>query len=248
MTGVPATAPGPQHAEALVFVADLDDPVLADADRHHLERVLRLRPGAVLVASDGAGRWRSARLGPVLTELGPVVAEVASAPELGVAFGLTKGDKPELVVQKLTELGIDRIIPMSTERAVVRWDGDKALHHVDRLRRVAREASAQCRRTRLPVVEDVVAFTDVAARPGACLADLGEAAAVAADGAGTSRPGLAHPLVLIGPEGGWSPTERAVGLPVVSFGDLVLRAETAAVAAGVLLAAARRHGSAHDDG
>jgi 16S rRNA (uracil1498-N3)-methyltransferase len=246
VTGVPATAPGPHDAEALVFVADLDQPVLADADRHHLERVLRLRPGAALVVSDGAGRWRSARLGPVLADLGTVVAEVEPVPELAVAFGLSKGDKPELVVQKLTELGIDRIIPMSTERAVVRWDGERAVHHVERLRRVAREASAQCRRTRLPVVEVVVPFTDVAARPGACLADLGEATAEV--GLGSQRPGLDHPLVLVGPEGGWSPAERAVGLPVVNLGDLVLRAETAAMAAGVLLAAARRHRSAHDDG
>jgi 16S rRNA (uracil1498-N3)-methyltransferase len=78
------------------------------------------------------------------------------------------------------------------------------------------------------VVEDVTDFATVAALVGACLAD-----------AGGGPPSLALPVVLVGPEGGWSEEERAVGLPAVGLGPHVLRAETAALAAGALLAALR---------
>ncbi len=71
---------------------------------------------------------------------------------LTVGFALVKGERPELIVQKLTELGIDRIVPFVAERSVVRWDGDRAAGHVERLRRVAREAAMQSRRCWLPEV------------------------------------------------------------------------------------------------
>src|SRR3546814_2905207 len=78
------------------------------------------------------------------------VAEVpAAAPELTVAFALVKGDKPELVVQKLTELGIDRIVPLRAERSVVRWDEAKAASALTRLRAIARAAAMQSHRPRL---------------------------------------------------------------------------------------------------
>ena len=107
-----------------------------------------------------------------------------------------KGDRPELIVQKLTEIGADVIIPMMTARSIVRWDAPRARKHGERLSRVAREAAMQSRRTRLPLVEPLTSFTEVVTRPGAALAVPG----------GTS-PTVSTPLVLIGPEGGWSPAE-----------------------------------------
>jgi 16S rRNA (uracil1498-N3)-methyltransferase len=145
-----------------------------------------------------------------------------------VAFALTKGDKPELVVQKLTELGVDRIVAFTAGRSVARWDGERAEHHIARLRKVAREAAMQSRRALLPVVEGVVGFAAVAALPGAALAD-----------AGGAPPSLATPVVLIGPEGGWTEEERGSGLATVGLGEHVLRAETAAIAAGTLLSSLR---------
>jgi 16S rRNA (uracil1498-N3)-methyltransferase len=217
----------PAGAEAHAFVDDLEAPLLSADDRHHLERVLRLRAGAAVTVADGVGRWRLIRFGPTLVPDGPVQVEESPSPELTVAFALVKGDRPELVVQKLTELGIDRIVPMTTERCVVRWAEDRADHHHKRLVKVAREAAMQCRRAWLPVVEPVQAFGDVVARPGAVLAD-----------AGGGAPSLNRPVVLVGPEGGWSPDERA-SASAIGLGTHVLRAETAAVAAGVLLAALR---------
>lgn len=219
----PADHPGP-----LVFVDDLDAPVLADEDRHHLERVLRVRRGDPLTIADGQGRWRPARLGVEPEPTGPVEEEPAPEPPLTIGFALVKGDKPEVVVQKLTELGIDRIVPFRAARSVVRWDDAKAAKAVARLRTVARAAAMQCHRPRLPVVEDVADLASLAARPGAALADR----------AG-GPPSLAHPVVLVGPEGGWTSDERALAVDRVALGPHVLRAETAAITVSALLTALR---------
>ena len=220
LPGHPADLPGP-----LAFVADLDAPALAPEEDHHLRRVLRLRPGAPLTVGDGRGRWRPARLGAEAVEaIGPVEAAPAPDPPLTVAFALVKGEKPELVVQKLTELGIDRIVPLRAARSVVRWDDAKAARSVARLRLVARAAAAQCHRPHLPEVADVSDPAGFAAEAGAAMAARGGAPV-----------GLGHRTVLVGPEGGWAPEELAAGPPPVGLGPHVLRAETAAIAAAVLL-------------
>jgi 16S rRNA (uracil1498-N3)-methyltransferase len=211
-----------------VFVDDLDAPLLSDADRHHLERVLRVRSGDALVLADGRGRWRTATLAADLEVTGPIVEEAPGTPALTIGFALVKGDKPELIVQKLTELGIDRIVPFRAERSVVRWDADKAAKAVGRLRAVARAASMQCRRPRLPIVGDLVDLATLAQMPGAAMADRGGV-----------PPTLDLPLLLIGPEGGWAGHEQALDLPRVALGTHVLRAETAAVVAGAMLAGLR---------
>ena len=224
-----ATASEPRKpGRAHVFVADLDAPELDAADRHHLERVLRLRPGEEITVSDGRGAWRPCRLGPALEPLGAVVREPRPSPEIAVAFAVVKGERPEWAVQKLTELGVDRIVPFAAARSVVRWDGDRATRQVERLRRVAREAAMQSRRSRLPEVEEVATFADVAARSGAVLADH--------EG---GPPALPAGPVLVGPEGGWSADELARDLPRMALGEHVLRAETAAVAVAALLGALR---------
>ena len=219
----------PAGGGPLVYVEDLSAPLLAPADHHHLARVRRLRDGDPLIVGDGAGRWRPARFHDRTPELaGDPVEEPAALPELGVAFALTKGTKPELAVQKLTEVGVDRICPFTAGRSVVRWDHARADRALERLATVARQAAMQSRRARPPVVEPVVDYPEVAGRAGACRADRGGA-----------PPILAHPLVLVGPEGGWDADELAVDLPTVALGTGVLRAETAAITAGALLVALR---------
>ena len=219
-------------AKAHAFVADLAAPELSDDDRHHLERVLRLVRGDVVTVADGAGSWRPCRFGPVLEPDGPVVVEPAPAPAVTVAFAVVKGDRPEWTVQKLTELGVDRLVPVHSARSVVRWDGPRGERHLARLRRVAREAAMQSRRARLPEVESVTSFAEVAGRPGALLAEPGGRALATGDA-----------LVLVGPEGGWTAEELAAAPERVGLGPTVLRAETAAVAAGVLLTALRPGGA-----
>jgi len=211
-----------------VLVDSVESPRLSDDDRHHLLRVLRVRDGDVLTVGDGAGNWRPCRLGVEPDPVERVFRVERPEPAIGVAFALIKGGRPELVVQKLTELGVDRIVPFVAARSVVQWDAAKAEKNGARFRRVAREAVMQCRRAWLPEVEAVASFEEVVAEPGVCLADR----------SGESLT-LATPLVMIGPEGGWSEAEAAVSVPRVRLAESVLRAETAAIAAGVLLGAAR---------
>ena len=142
---------------------------------------------------------------------------------------MVKGERPEWAVQKLTEIGVDRIVPLQTARSVVRWPLGEADRQLDRLRRVAREAAVQSRRLWLPVVGPVTGLAEaVGAESGVALASPGGA-----------PPTLDHPTVLVGPEGGWTDDELAWGAPTVSLGPTVLRTETAAVVAGTLLCALR---------
>lgn len=221
----------------------MDDPAVpvpADEDLAHLTRSLRLRDGEVVVAADGRGRWCACRFRPgaadrALDPDGPVVEVPPPAHPVTVAFALVKAERPDWVVQKLTEIGVDRIVPLLTERSVVVWSGERAEKGVERFFRVARQAAMQSRRAWLPEVSGMQDVKSLAAG-----LDVGPA--------GPGSPGrlaLAHPggepprpdrlAVAIGPEGGWSPAELALGLPTMGLGPTILRAETAAVAAGVLL-------------
>ena len=202
--------------------------MLSPDDRHHLERVRRVRSGEGLTVGDGAGRFRLARFGPELQPDGPIEFEPLPARSVTIAFALTKSDKPELVVQKLVEIGVDHIIPFAAARTIVKWEPEKAARNLERWRTIGREAAAQAHRPHLAEISEVSSFDTVAALPGATLAH--------ADG---------HPLgagtttVLVGPEGGWSPEEESVALPRVTLGPNILRAETAALVAGALAVAAR---------
>jgi 16S rRNA (uracil1498-N3)-methyltransferase len=212
------------------FVVDLERPALSEGDRHHLLRVLRLAPGDAVTISDGAGAWRMARLGSAgsLEPDGAIHHVAAPQPALTICFAPVKHERPEWTVQKLTEAGVDRIVPIVAARSVVRWDDDRAARQLQRLSAVAREAAMQSRRVWLPEVTPVIEFADAAAIAGASLAErLGP------------PPTLARPVILVGPEGGWSPAELEADIPHVGLGPHVLRAETAAVAAGLLLAGLR---------
>jgi len=239
------SVPGPsgavapwRSAAAQVLVGDVHAPVV-DADAaHHLARVLRLRAGAEVCAADGAGAWRRCRFDGTgtLEPDGEVECHPAPAYPVTVGFALVKGAKPELVVQKLTELGVDRIVVFSARRSVVRWDGERSAKQAERLGRVAREACAQSRRLWLPEVE-LVGGIEALAGEGAV---SGEGAVAADAGGRPLRP--TDRVVLVGPEGGWDDDELLVSghaLDRVGLGEHVLRAETAAITAGVLLTALR---------
>ena len=219
----------PAGAAPHVLVADVEAPELDDAGAHHLTRVRRLRPGDALTVTDGAGRWRPVRLrsGAALEPDGDVVELPRPEPELTVAFALTKSGGPDLVVQKLTELGIDRIVPFRAARSVVRWDDERATRQQERLVVIARAACEQAHRCWLPVVEPVTDVDDLAAR-GALRLDRGPITL-----------STARNVVAVGPEGGWTDEERAALPDASGLGAHVLRADTAAITAGALLGAMR---------
>jgi len=229
------TDPAPwRRAAAQVIVEDLSDPELSDDDLHHLSRVLRLRSGAEVCATDGRGGWRVTSFtgATALDPLGEIGRQSPPEYPVTVGFALVKGDRPELVVQKLTELGVDRIVPFAARRSVVRWDESRAAKQMERLRRVARESCGQCRRLSVPTVGldagtlQLATFAQVHAE-GAAIADAGGRPARRSDR-----------TILVGPEGGWDPSESE-GADRIGLAEHVLRAETAAIAVGVTLTALR---------
>jgi len=216
-----------------VFVESLDTPLVSELDLHHLTAVLRLREGDELTVSDGDGGWRTCVFGVdgALEPTGPTTHVAASTHPVTVAFSLVKGQKPELAVQKLTELGIDQIVVLSAERSVVKWDDDKIDTQRQRWSRIIREAAMQSHRVRLPQLSMVIPAVDWLAQPEVLAAQFG-------GGPITARTRS----VAVGPEGGWAPAElAAAGTRTVSLGPTVLRAETAAIASATLLCAPSLH-------
>jgi 16S rRNA (uracil1498-N3)-methyltransferase len=215
---------------AHVFVADLAAAHVSADDQHHLARVLRLSDAEPITLSDGAGRWRSGHWSAaagVVVPSGDIISELR-AYEVTIGCAIPKGDRVELVVQKLTEIGIDRIVLFESSRSVVRWSADKRVRHLERLRRIAREASSQSRRVWLPSV-DVCSFADA----------LGLDAVVIAEPGAPGRIEANTRTVLIGPEGGYDQGELPAGVAQVGLAPTVLRVETAAIVAAAGLAAWR---------
>jgi 16S rRNA (uracil1498-N3)-methyltransferase len=209
---------------AHVFVEALADPQLTDEDDHHLRRVLRIRESDEITISDGAGRWVTARLTPDGVTVESELTDEAPLRAATVISAIPKGDRPEWMVQKLTEIGATSIGFMDCARSVVRWDGAKAQRQRERLRRVAREASMQSRRVWLPELLDVVPFDEVIVSMNCSIADP--------SGGDLSSETDA---ILIGPEGGFTEGELSKVRSRVSLSANVLRVETAALTAAIFL-------------
>jgi len=226
-------------AAAHTFAEALDDVVeIGGSDGHHLQRVRRLRAGEVVTVADGAGTWRRYRIDASssgslrLAALGPVTQEPDLLPRVSLALALTKAGALDTVVARCTELGVARITPVRTRRAVVRWDDAQAVRALDRLRSAARAAAAQSRRARLPEIAPLTDLDVIASYPGVVVADRGGAAADALD-----APSGVGWTVVVGPEGGLDPEEltRMGDKPRLGLGPFVLKAETAPIAAVAVL-------------
>lgn len=203
-----------------------------DDTEHHLRRVLRLRDGDVVSVTDGQRRWCLAVVivdgnATRLEATAPVVVEPAPNRTVTIAAAMPKGDRLDWMVQKVTELGVDRLVLLHAEHSVVRWKPDRAEHQLARLQRIADEALRQSRRVLRMTIDAPVAATDV-------LGDF----VVAEPGGRTLRAGDA--AVAVGPEGGWSATELAVCRDRIDLGPTILRTETAAVAVSALCVAFER--------
>lgn len=216
---------------------DGDEAVLRGDQARHLAVVLRARPGMAVSLADGVGtrfRARVVAADPDAVRLELLDREAMSPPRpsLTVVHALPKGRKLDEVVEKLSEIGVDRLVPVHSARSQVRLDAAKAVKAQARWEAVALAAAKQSRRVRplrIAAVSDWAAAFGAA--PGVVLyeeADVPLRARLAEIGAGD-----ADELVLaIGPEGGLTPEEvAACGLPAATLGSTILRTETAALAA-----------------
>ncbi|MDT9595221.1 16S rRNA (uracil(1498)-N(3))-methyltransferase [Nocardioides zeae] len=220
-------------------------------EAHHAVVVRRLAVGERVRLVDGRGR---AVVGPVVTagkrllevEVDEVVDVPPPAPALTVVQALPKGDRGELAVEVLTEIGVERIVPWAAERSVAVWRGERAAKAHARWAATAREAAKQARRPWFPEVT-ALATTDRAAELVAALdvvvvlheegrASLGDVALPSAPEAADTRIGI-----VVGPEGGLTDAEvatfEAAGATTVRLGAEVLRTSTAGLAAAAALLA-----------
>jgi 16S rRNA (uracil1498-N3)-methyltransferase len=210
---------------------------LTAGQSQHLLAVLRLRPGDALEVFDGRGARFRAVLAADGLEIGAALPAARRRVDVVLVQALAKGEKMELVIQKATELGVARIVPLAAERSVVRLDARRAAPRAARWRRIAQEAARQCGRADVPVVDEPCGWEGVFAllredpeRRGLLL-DPEERALRLGDAA----RGAPRLLLAAGPEGGFSPAERTQaiqgGLVGAGLGPLVLRSETAGLAA-----------------
>jgi 16S rRNA (uracil1498-N3)-methyltransferase len=215
-------------------------------ESRHLARVLRLRPGDTIVATDGSGRDFTIRLESVGQPVtGTVLAETVGVPASALAVtliqGVPKGDKMETIVRAATELGVARVRPALCARTIVRLEPGRWRDRARRWQRVAREAAKQCGRAVIPEIEPPRPLAEwlADAEPAdlaLCLWE-GEGTPLGRLLAAATSPRSA--LVVVGPEGGLDAEEveaaRARGLTVTSLGPRILRTETAGPAIVAIL-------------
>lgn len=208
------------------------------AETHHLARVLRLRPGALIQAVDGRGHEFAVRLTRVEARAaeGEVVSRgvrrTESPLDLTLVQGIPKGEKLEGIIRMATELGVARIVPLVGERTIPRTPSARRAGRVSRWQRVAREAAKQSGRAVIPEVTPPITLPGWLAEPHApglivCLWEGAESpvAAVLPEGH------VERATLVVGPEGGFTPDEasslRSAGAILAGLGPRILRSETA---------------------
>jgi len=227
---------------ALFLVDELPavDVVVLTGDEARHAQVKRLRVGEVVEVGDGRGSVVTAQVGSVARDAIELMVTsrrtvAALSPRLVAVQALPKGDRADLAVELLTELGVDEIVPWRSAQAVTQWDGERGSKARERWQRTAREATKQSRRAWLPVVAEPASTGEVAERltRAATALVLHEAAEVGLGSASISTEG--ELVLVVGPEGGISPDElerfAATGATAVRLGEAVLRTSTAGGAA-----------------
>lgn len=214
------------------------DVIVLDGDEgRHAVRVKRTRHGETVLIGDGRGTLASCvveAVGADRLTARVVDRRVVPAPDprVVVVQALPKGERAELAVELLTELGADEIVPWAAARSVVRWSAERTAKALTRWQRIATEAAKQSRRARVPVVAELAGTCEVAARAEGALV-LHEGAAVALTGA--TLPSSCDIILVVGPEGGIAADElaafTAAGAIAVRLGEPVLRTSTAGAAA-----------------
>ncbi|MEU7716772.1 16S rRNA (uracil(1498)-N(3))-methyltransferase [Streptomyces tibetensis] len=221
--------------------------VLDGPEGRHAVSVKRLRAGEDVVLTDGAGRWADCVVldtegkDRLILQLDSVHEEPAEEPRVTVVQALPKGDRGELAVETMTEVGVDAIVPWAAARCITQWKGDRGAKALGKWRATAREAGKQSRRVRFPEVAEAATTRQVAA----LLAGADFAAVLHESGdtplATAGLPATGEIVLVVGPEGGVAPEELALfeeaGARAYRLGRSVLRTSTAGTAAAAVLLA-----------
>jgi 16S rRNA (uracil1498-N3)-methyltransferase len=216
--------------------------LLGGAEGHHAATVQRLRMGEALLLGDGRGTTAPAEVvgvgkGALTVRVGERSFEAAPEPRLAVVQGLPKGDRGELAVQAMTEVGVDEIVPWAASRSVTVWRDERGEKARQRWVDTAREATKQARRPWLPRIGRLASTKDIAhpasgERVSAVLVLHEEATERLTT---VELPAYGEIRIVVGPEGGLAPAElellAAAGAQLVRLGPSVLRTSTAGVAA-----------------
>lgn len=215
-------------------------------EAHHAVAVRRLRVGESVVLTDGRGTSATgvvSSTGKRVFAVDVATVDLAERPpgEFVVVQAIPKGDRGELAVEMLTEIGVDTVVPWAASRSVAVWRGDRAAKSHAKWCSTAREAAKQARRTWFPEVAEMASTAEVSARIAS--ADLAVVLHEEATDRFVDLPACAsgRTLVVVGPEGGLSDSEVAAfvaaGARPVRLGSEVLRTSTAGVAAVAALLA-----------
>ncbi|MFE0509482.1 16S rRNA (uracil(1498)-N(3))-methyltransferase [Streptomyces sp. NPDC058964] len=222
--------------------------VLDGPEGRHAVSVKRLQPGEEVVLTDGAGRYAVCDVvgtegkDRLIVHMTGVAEEPEESPRITVVQALPKGDRGEVAVETMTEVGVDAIVPWQASRCITQWRGDRGLKALGKWRATAREAGKQSRRVRFPEVADAATTKQVAA----LLAKADFAAVLHSDFehgsealATAELPAEGEIVLVVGPEGGVSREELALfqeaGAKAYVLGRTVLRTSTAGTAAAALL-------------
>lgn len=210
--------------------------LLEESDIYHIKKVMRMKEQDKIevVYNNKLYICKITSLNPFNIKIEEELITKKEQTNLTVAVALVKEQKMDLILQKLTELGVSRIIPVSMERSIVKIDKDRLSKKKVRWETICKEASEQSKRTTIPVIEDIMSIKDLSGIE----ADL----KLVCSTKDNEKPlnyylqnidNYAKIIVVIGPEGGITDKEEdylvANNYQRVSFGNLIFRVETAAI-------------------
>jgi 16S rRNA (uracil1498-N3)-methyltransferase len=235
--------PMPKPPRFFIAPADVREReiTISGGDVRHIRTVLRKQPGDVLTLLDGRGAEYQARIirleqARILAVIESQVHKERQGPLIVLGQGVAKSDKMDWVVQKTTELGVSSIVPLMTERTIVKVKDEAK--RTSRWQTIAREAAMQSNRVDIPAIEQIVSFNDFIRTPNSEPGTLSllpwEEGTTPVKEVLRAHADARKIVVLIGPEGGFSANEarlaEAQGFRAVTLGPNILRTETAAIA------------------
>lgn len=211
--------------------------ILSDTDIHHIKNVMRMNMGDSIevVYNNKLHICKINELEPLSLVVDNIIdKENKINLDVTIAIGLVKEQKMDLILQKLTELGVNRIIPISMERSIVKLDKERFSKKKIRWETICKEASEQSKRTSIPVIEDIMSIKELSMLE----ADYKLVASTKEKDKMLNYylqniNNYAKIIMVVGPEGGISDSEESLlndnGFDSVSFGNLIFRVETAAI-------------------